>query len=1304
VLIALLMGTTWTTHCQEVGQAPDLGKALWIWSPDGGPDGSGPVSYLRRKFTLAARPVEATILVTADNGYELYVNNQRIAAELDFGGTWRTIERFRIESCLTAGANVIAIRGDNLGGPGGVLAGLYVRTADGAELTLLTDKQWLSIVQPKGNWTEPDHDDTLWKPAAELQKYGGPPWGELQVPGRLTDPKSLVVDATIPAGPPPPPPDKFTEPPADARWPAGVVFITGRAPQTSTSLQGAIWPIGGARAFFEYDVPAPAVSGYRLWAMVPATPGTEPCLLLDAGRGLIASPTCSLDGQEIIFALAPQDEKFFHLYRISPDGSGLKALTSGPWHDYDPAVLPDGRLVFASTRIGCREEYHANTARSLFTLSADRAEIRPLTHHIVADTEPAVTADGRIVFVRQDNFMERAKVETNLHCVRPDGTGDEVLMGPDRGKVIGDRPTGAEEDYTWLRAMGFGCPAPLPDGRVACLSYLGLTITGVTPEGADKRALRCDVAPFDLSPLPDGRLLATTLHGVLCVIDPDTGTALKLFDNDAHDAHSVRVLGPRPAPPILSTVARRTGFSLSTESDPRGTGSSLSTSLSTGNLFCQSVYNTKQTDGDWKRVKAIRVVMGNPLTVRPARHQYGHIGTEGVELGSVPLAPDGSFFVRVPADRPLFLQAVDGEGRPVVNELSWIYVRPGETRSCVGCHAPRADAPTGKPALAALRPPVDLLADGRPYRFRANNAANGGVLNQQFDRFREVASIDLYSQPAFAPGADPTALGPGPATERQALTAALKSTDANVRRTSAQRLAILRDRAATAPLADATRDPDAGVRCAAVLALAACGSRDATPALLDALGDHAAEVAQAAGMALEHLTGHVEPFNGYADQATRREQAAAWRAWLESHDWAAIERELVTRVASPDATDCQLAIEALGHIGGEPGKQVLREYLASGRSDSLVARLAAIRALGHLRDEQAIPLLKAVLEQNIGDVPGVPFKSHELGWQAVPDHLAGAAAEALGRIGTPEAEACLMGAFATLRDFWFYTFRTADHSWLMGCHSSIPHYRILEALDAIGSRGTPPLTGALLRSVPMDCDRGLLLENDAYEITVARLVNRSGMAAKVIETALSVLGDPAAKPTPELQAAVTASPPAESVGELSPAARAAQLLSVVVLDPQYGPRIREAFQRIRTQEPSRERSWVCFFLARALGKLRDAGSVPVLRAALDEDQPEADFGIPDPPNVFLHEAMTPCYRAAAADALGRIAAREAYPTLRAAVTDYRNAMDVRQAAARALCRVADPSSLPELEKLADGYPEVVTQMTLWEGCAALAAR
>ena len=49
-------------------------------------------------------------------------------------------------------------------------------------------------------------------------------------------------------------------------------------------------------------------------------------------------------------------------------------------------------------------------------------------------------------------------------------------------------------------------------------------------------------------------------------------------------------------------------------------------------------------------------------------------------------------------------------------------------------------------------------------------------------------------------------------------------------------------------------------------------------------------------------------------------------------------------------------------------------------------------------------------------------------------------------------------------------------------------------------------------------------------------------------------------------------------------------------------------------------------------------------------------------------------------------------------------MDVRQAAASALGEVASESQLRELQAVADEYPEIVTQVTLWKACEALRER
>ena len=73
-------------------------------------------------------------------------------------------------------------------------------------------------------------------------------------------------------------------------------------------------------------------------------------------------------------------------------------------------------------------------------------------------------------------------------------------------------------------------------------------------------------------------------------------------------------------------------------------------------------------------------------------------------LGQAPVASDGSFYIAVPADRPLRFDLVAANGNLVASQRSWIWVRPGEDRGCIGCHEDRAEAPRNHWPLALTMP------------------------------------------------------------------------------------------------------------------------------------------------------------------------------------------------------------------------------------------------------------------------------------------------------------------------------------------------------------------------------------------------------------------------------------------------------------------------------------------------------------------------------------------------------------------------------------------------------------------------
>ena len=70
--------------------------------------------------------------------------------------------------------------------------------------------------------------------------------------------------------------------------------------------------------------------------------------LYEMMQRLIGSPSVSYDGKSILVAMAADGDSFFHIYRVPVDGGPSQQLTDGPFHDIDPAELPDGRIVYAS--------------------------------------------------------------------------------------------------------------------------------------------------------------------------------------------------------------------------------------------------------------------------------------------------------------------------------------------------------------------------------------------------------------------------------------------------------------------------------------------------------------------------------------------------------------------------------------------------------------------------------------------------------------------------------------------------------------------------------------------------------------------------------------------------------------------------------------------------------------------------------------------------------------------------------------------------------------------------------------------
>ena len=145
-------------------------------------------------------------------------------------------------------------------------------------------------------------------------------------------------------------------------------------------------------------------------------------------------------------------------------------------------------------------------------------------------------------------------------------------------------------------------------------------------------------------------------------------------------------------------------------------------SQSTGTFYVADVYRgTGMGRVPRGMIKTIRVVEAPPKRhwTRPGYHW--HVDTHQAPamnfnctnnkriLGDAPVEPDGSAYFKVPADRFVFFQLLDAQGRMVQSMRSGTTLQPGEQAGCVGCHeSRRSSLPIDAPSQAMRRPPSPL--------------------------------------------------------------------------------------------------------------------------------------------------------------------------------------------------------------------------------------------------------------------------------------------------------------------------------------------------------------------------------------------------------------------------------------------------------------------------------------------------------------------------------------------------------------------------------------------------------------------
>ena len=441
----------------------------------------------------------------------------------------------------------------------------------------------------------------------------------------------------------------------------------------------------------------------NLYKLSPISPAGVVTPITNYIGASISDPCVSFDGKRILFSMRPPGGSRRNIYEIHADGTNLRQVTNGGGHDFDPLYLPDDRIMFTSSRDAEMDEYNHSPAEHLYVCDADGGNLERVSFNQSDDFDPTLLPSGRIVYTRWEHFGTMNRFP--LFFTNPDGSGTFHMFGPHGrnffhatptpdGRLIAIESGMINEDAGPIAMLKLeGGPADPASGTTS--SHWDVITPQVNnggapwPYGAFKyphpiggnRYVASYTLPAATDDEVDYALYTFTMDqtGAGTPTEPATfslGNLTFLFNDPNTNEYDAQLLAPRPKPPVIP--------------------STLDKSLDYGVFLAQDVFNRGTADGQERprkgidRIDSIAVIASIPTRPGDMNDVSANEFERRALIGMAPVQPDGSFRIRIPANTPISFATLDEQGRGFVVKRTHIYVRPGEEfDQCTGCHEDR---------------------------------------------------------------------------------------------------------------------------------------------------------------------------------------------------------------------------------------------------------------------------------------------------------------------------------------------------------------------------------------------------------------------------------------------------------------------------------------------------------------------------------------------------------------------------------------------------------------------------------------
>ena len=458
--------------------------------------------------------------------------------------------------------------------------------------------------------------------------------------------------------------------------------------------------------------------------------------LFESGGGIARNPAADFEVQRVYFGYRDSEPGYYHVMSMAADGSDLRQITDGPFHDFWPTPLPNGDLAFISTRCTCRVFCWRPQSSVLFRMKPDGSGIRPLSLANLTEWAPSMMNDGRIIWTRWEYVDKGADFGHTLWSIRPDGTHPELVFGNDiiqpNGYVNGRQVPGTNE--------------------IACtlISHFGdlngpIALLDLDQGRFDPGAIRCltpevpwpGAPPFEecfRDPYPVSRDYVLCSHAArrqfgIYLIDRYGNRELlytepETISPEALDSMCPTPFRPTPRPPVLPELVAAAGepgeFELADVY--AGLGSAVPRGAIKYLRVVEEVQHrlALQPDGEYRKDHEVFFdFYASPVDKVNGPHGWPTYVAKA-SLGLVPVEEDGSARFKAPAGKVLYFQVLDKDYNELQRMRSVVHLQPGEKRSCIGCHEDRqmAAPPSGPRAARVLASEIEPPSWGtEPFSF-----------------------------------------------------------------------------------------------------------------------------------------------------------------------------------------------------------------------------------------------------------------------------------------------------------------------------------------------------------------------------------------------------------------------------------------------------------------------------------------------------------------------------------------------------------------------------------------------------------